>query len=215
MSRNGTLEKNRIEGLGGVGPKISSPESPYTVEIELTGTKPIIFHRWSCEEVERKAEAKKGSKEKKTDDPNVSVYRDADGFICLPGRYVTSAICDTAKRFPDKSSPRKSARDMFKAGIDPLTELAPILIGGKKVKDWQFLDKRRMKVQQAAITRVRPAFLEGWKAELQIQVLLPEFIDERLLLEVLEMCGRINGLADSRPTYGKFQVTRFERVELK
>lgn len=42
-------------------------DTPYIVSIEITGACPIIFHRWSCEDVASKAAAKKGSKEKKTD----------------------------------------------------------------------------------------------------------------------------------------------------
>ncbi|MBR0315381.1 MAG: hypothetical protein IJQ99_00740, partial [Synergistaceae bacterium] len=42
---------------------------PFSVKIKLQGTQDILFHRWNNEVVEAKAAAKKGSKEKKTEDP--------------------------------------------------------------------------------------------------------------------------------------------------
>ena len=41
-------------------------QEPYAVTVEITGTCPILFHRWSVESVEAKANAAKGSKAKKT-----------------------------------------------------------------------------------------------------------------------------------------------------
>lgn len=41
---------------------------PYVAEITIEGASPILFHRWSCDGVEAKAAAPKGSKAKKEDD---------------------------------------------------------------------------------------------------------------------------------------------------
>jgi len=95
--------------------------------------------------------------------------------------------------------------DLFKAGVVSLTDLASL-----GVKDWDYLDRRRVMVQRNGITRVRPAMLKGWKATFLLQVLLPEYIDPQMLNEVIQQAGRFVGIGDFRPTYGRFVVTKFE-----
>lgn len=193
-----------IELLNGVE-NIVKLETPYVVQIEITGSCPVIFHRWSCEDVASKAAAKKGSKEKKSDNVESFIYRDQDGHICLPGEYLRMAMVYAAKFKQDPRSPRKSAFDLFKAGIVPLTELAKINGG---TKNWDFIDQRRVVIQRNSITRMRPSFLKGWSAEIEILVNVPEYIDFTLFCEVLEMAGRLIGVADFRPTYGRFNITK-------
>lgn len=169
---------------------------------------PILFHRWSCEAVAEKASAAKGSAAKKTDNVESYVYRCDDGTIGIPGEYLKGAIAGpqgAAKYRQDPRSPRKSALDLYKAGVVPLTLVASL---GKK--DWDYLDQRRVTVQRAGVTRMRPAFLAGWQATFDLQVLIPEYIAPADLLEVISNAGRLVGLADYRPTYGRFQVTRFD-----
>lgn len=181
-------------------------EEPYAVAFEIEGTAPLIFHRWSCEAVEEKSKAKKGSAAKKTDNIESFVYRNELGQICLPGEYIRQSVINAAKFKQDPRSSRKSAMDLFKAAIVADTELAPLNGGTEK---WDYVDQRRMVVQRAAITRLRPAFVKGWTAALEFSVLTPEYIDPQLFHEVLALTGRLIGTADGRPTYGRFQVNRF------
>lgn len=196
--------KKSTEILNGIDNPIQI-EPPYIMDIEVVGLCPIIFHRWSCEEVANKALAKKGSKEKKTDNIESFVYRDEDGDICIPGEYLRGAICHAAKFKQDPRSPRKSAFDLFKASVVPMVELSKINGG---TKNWDFVDQRRVVVQRNAITRMRPSFLKGWTCEFQIMVNTPEYIDKHFFMEVLEMSGRLIGIGDFRPTYGRFNVSK-------
>lgn len=178
---------------------------PYTVNFELTGTADLLFHRWDCDAVDAKSKAAKNSSQKTTDDVESYVYRNKDGYICLPGEYVLGALILAARFKQDPRSPRKSASDLFRAGIISNTKLASL--GAKK---WDFLDRRRVTVQRAGINRTRPAFLEGWVAAFTMTVALPEYINAALLHDVLVLAGRIGGVGDFRPTHGRFRVTRFE-----
>ena len=178
---------------------------PYTVTVEIEGTAALLFHRWSNEAVEEKAKAAKGSKAKKTDDVESYVYRTQDGEIGIPGEYLRMAIIGAAKYRQDPRSPRKSAMDLFKAGLVSLTDIASL---GKA--DWDYLDMRRVMIQRNAVTRHRPAFLTGWRATFELQVLLPEYITPQVLHETLVNTGRLIGLADFRPTYGRFLVVKYE-----
>lgn len=180
---------------------------PYVVETIIEGVAPILFHRWSDDGVEAKAKAAKGSKAKKTDDVESYVWRNPEGEICLPGEYLRQAIVMAAKYRQDPRSPRKSAMDLFKAGVVALTDLASL-----GTSDWDYLDRRRVVIQRNAITRMRPAMLAGWKATVELQVLIPEYISLHLLHGVLIDAGRLVGVGDFRPTFGRFQTTSFHEV---
>lgn len=206
-------EKNRVTAIGGEVPTNGGKEGievqlPYRVLVSIVGTSPILFHRWNCESVESKSRAKKGSAEKKSDDVESYVYRNEKGELSIPGEYLRGAIIAAAKFQQDPRSPRKSAADLFKAAIVSLTELASL-----GVKDWDYLDKRRVCIQRNAITRSRPAMKEGWKASFILQVQLPEYVDEYLLNSTIQSAGRLIGLADFRPSYGRFSVTKFEVLD--
>lgn len=180
---------------------------PYTVMATIVGTSPLLFHRWSVEDVAARAGAAKGSKAKKTDNIESYVYRDSRGSLAIPSEYFRMAVIGAAKFRPDPRSPRKSAMDLFKAAICTCEEFCSL--GTEK---WDFVDQRRVMVQRNGITRSRPAMSTGWAADLLLQVLLPEYVSPEILNEVLQSAGRLIGVGDFRPSYGRFQVTRFEVV---
>lgn len=184
-------------------------ELPYVLEFTIEGVCPILFHAWNNEAVAEKATAKKGSAAKKSDNVESYVYRNDKGEIALPGVYVHSSMQYAAKFKQDPRSPRKSAFDLFKAAVSPLTEYASL--GTAK---WDYLDERRVLVQRNAIMRQRPAFNAGWKAEMQFVVNLPEYVSALFFQEVLTLAGRAIGVGDFRPTYGRFQVVEFAVLEL-
>lgn len=187
-------------------PQISL-EEPFSCSVQITGAADLLFHRWSNEAVAEKSKARKGSAAKKTDNVESYVYRNDEGIICLPGEYLRGAIVNAAKFRQDPRSPRKSAMDLFKAGVISLTPLAPL---GPNVKAWDYEDRRRVLIQRNAITRVRPAFRAGWSATVDLMINTPEYIDQAFLLEVLGIAGRLIGVGDFRPTYGRFNVTGFK-----
>ena len=178
---------------------------PYTASARVVGVADLIFHRWNCDSVATKAGAAKGSKAKKTDDLESYVYRDDDGGLAVPGEYLRQSIINAAKFRQDPRSPRKSAMDLYKAGVVSLTPLAPL-----GARAWDYEDRRRVTVQRAGITRVRPAMKLGWSIEVQLLVTLPEYIPPDALQDVLVNAGRLVGVGDNRPTYGRFAIRSFE-----
>lgn len=197
-----------LETVGGVTNEAANTlalELPYTAEIEVEGTAALLFHRWSVDGVEAKGKAAKGSTAKKTDDVETYIYRDAGGGICLPSEYLRQSLIGAARYVQDPRSPRKSAIDLFKAGVVTLDELCSM-----GSKDWDYLDRRRVTVQRNGITRVRPAFNPGWRCVVRLMVLTPEYIGPHLLQQTLINAGRLIGLGDFRPTFGRFVVSRFE-----
>ena len=65
-------------------------------------------------------------------------------------------------------------------------------------------------MQRNAITRVRPAFRTGWSATVELMVNLPEYVSPSMLNETIQAAGRLVGVGDFRPSYGRFVVTRFD-----
>src|SRR5713226_6166302 len=86
----------RVDVTNGAAAQIEFTE-PYLVNLELTGSSDLLFHRWNAESVDEKAKAAKGSKAKKSDDIESYVWRDAKGMLCIPGEYVRQAIIHAAK----------------------------------------------------------------------------------------------------------------------
>lgn len=196
------VEKSEVTNGGAVAIESGIP---YRVSVQLTGTADLLFHRWNSEAVDEKAKAAKNSKAKKTDNIESYVYRNDEGELCIPGEYVRQAVIMAAKFRQDPRSPRKSAMDLYKAGVVSLTILAST---GKK--DWDYEDTRRVVIQRAGVNRTRPALKTGWKAAFEFLILTPEYIAPMDLHAVLTQAGVLVGIADFRPTFGRFGITSFE-----
>jgi hypothetical protein len=187
------------------GNEAISHSEPYAVQITIEGAADFLFHRWNAEAVDEKAKAAKNSKAKKTDDVESYVYRTQDGELAIPGEYLRGSVINAAKFRQDPRSPRKSAMDLYKAGIVVTSQLATL-----GVKEWDYLDRRRVMVQRQGINRTRPAMRAGWKVKFDLLIVLPEYIDRNSLRETIESAGRLIGIGDFRPTYGRFGIVQFD-----
>lgn len=211
MSAKTEARVNRLEAIGGDKPTNGAAADieagvPYVVNVTLQGVADLLLHRWNCDAVDEKAKSAKGSKAKKTDNVESYVYRCDDGTLGIPGEYLRMALINAAKYEQDPRSPRKSAMDLYKAEIVVLTPLASL-----GVKEWDYMDIRRVVVQRSGINRSRPAMKAGWR--LSFQVLVQQgslYIPAERLLHTLNQAGRLIGLADFRPTYGRFAVVSWE-----
>lgn len=198
-----------VEALETTGSPTNDGESaflaPYVASVTIEGVASLLFHAYSPDSVEAKAKAAKGSAAKKEDDVETYVYRDAFGQICLPGEYLRMAIVNAAKFRQDPRSSRKSAMDLYKASVISLTEFASL-----GTDRWDYLDRRGVSVNRAKVTRQRPGFNPGWRATVELMVQTPEYISPAILNAVIADAGRLVGVGDFRPTFGRFQVVKFE-----
>ena len=175
---------------------------PYSVSITIQGAADVLFHRWNSEAVDEKAKAAKNSKAKKTDDVESYVYRTLDGELAIPGEYLRGSIINAAKFRQDPRSPRKSAMDLFKAVV---VTSALATLG---VKEWDYLDRRRVLTPLTRASTGRAPQCVGWKATFDLMVVLPEYIDHNALRETIESAGRLIGVGDFRPTFGQIRHHR-------
>jgi hypothetical protein len=200
-------KKTEIANATNDGRAIIEAGLPYCVECTVQGVADLLFHRWNCDAIEAKAKAAKGSKEKKSDDIESFVFRDDAGYLCLPGEYFRMSMVNAAKFLQDPRSPRKSAMDLFKSAVFSTSPLCSL-----GVKEWDYEDRRRVTVMRAGITRIRPALKAGWKCTATFQVNLPEYVPQELFLQVLNEAGRLIGVGDFRPTFGRYAVANFKRI---
>jgi hypothetical protein len=203
-----TIQSGRGDTLTNGGEEIIAIQQPYRIAVTIRGDADILFHRWNCEAVEAKSKAVKGSKAKKSDNVESYVYRDDGGNICLPGEYLRQSMIHAAKYQQDPRSPRKSAMDIVKAGVISLTALASF--GTKK---WDYEHAARVQVQRNGITRIRPAFRQGWKCTVLLMVNLPEYLAVEFVQRLVTDAGRLIGVGDFRPSYGRFSVTKFDVLD--
>ena len=197
------IQRNE-ESLGNGAATAILASAAYSVHVVIEGVADLLFHRWNCEAVDAKAKAAKNSAAKKTDDIESYVYRNDAGELCLPGEYLRQAIIAAAKFKQDPRSPRKSAQDIAKAGVVSLTPLASL-----GTARWDYEDRRRVVIQRSGVNRVRPAMRAGWRAAFDMMVVLPEYLDRIWLKDTLDTAGRLIGVGDFRPTFGRFTVIEF------
>lgn len=176
---------------------------PYRLEVGIVGTADLLFHAWNIESIAEKAVAAKGSREKKQDNLESYVYRDEAGNLGIPCVNFAASIQMAGKFRQDPRSPRKSAFDLCKAGVIPLDGVAPF---DPLTKEWDYEDARRVTVQRAGITRIRPAMRSGWKVSFNLLVTTPEYLTIPIMSELISNAGRLVGLCDFRPSHGRFSI---------
>ncbi len=71
-------------------------------------------------------------------------------------------------------------------------------------EDERFRFRVAVKVQQSKVMRTRPIFDE-WAANVQVSF-NPDLVDEREVIQWMEVAGREVGLMDWRPKYGRFEM---------
>lgn len=184
---------------------IVKANEPYFVEIEIEGTADLMFHRYNVDLQIAKAKSGKGSKSSKIDDLESSVWRTIDGELAVPARHLHASIIEAGRRQKDPSNARASCMDLYKCGIIIEPELAPL-----GIKKWDYEDGRKENVGGRGIARVRPCVRRGWRAAFTIEVVDPEFIDVGMLREAVDRAGRVRGIGERRPTFGRFHVVKWE-----
>jgi len=204
----------QIEGAEGTLAPLMEGQMPYVVDVTIKGTADLFFHRYNVEEVEEKANLPRGSKLKKIDNVDAYVWRDHEDYLCLPGYYLRASLAKVGKNFQDPRSSRgKQAVELVNEVISVQPALARIRTDGKERQEWDYVDKRRVVVQRAAVARSRPCFRPAWEADFQVACAAPGWLPPRQLYQMIIQAGMFQGVGDARTIgYGRFAVTKFEVI---
>jgi hypothetical protein len=220
MTSRKKADSETLEGSNGLD-NVNTPDDngadsiielirPIRVYAKIKGTADLLMHKWNAEYVDAKAAANKNSAEKKIDDPEKFISRNDKGEVCIPSEYVRMSIIHASKSLPDPRSPRKSMMDLMKASFIMQDKLLSF-----KVKKWDYLDRRRVVIQRSGINRTRPAMLAGWELEFYATIIQSQYVPVGTFRKLLWMSGQFVGLADFRPSFGRFDVIHFEEIKDK
>lgn len=131
-----------------------------------------------------------------------------DKKIVQPAINIEQAMIKVCSQFKMKGSGKKTYKDLFKGNVFVKPEYI--------VHDIQKWVPHQTTVvipaTKGRINRYRP-LLENWSLSFTIEI-LDDRIDETILKTVLDEAGRINGLGDWRPRFGRFIVTYFSSKEM-
>lgn len=201
---------------------MSAELSAVNYRARIEGIRPLICHNGQLadplSEIPREIKKISGIR-KKTDEAYEAMarlewvgglYLDDDRRPIVTGLVLDGMLCESGK----KSKLGKTIKSAVEVLDSPLIEHD----GPKNATVEDFIDKPRYR--HAAIVRVgsgsrivrtRPIF-PVWALEFDIQI-DTDAIDPGEVQKSLEIGGRLVGLCDWRPRFGKFALTKFEKAE--
>lgn len=181
-----------------------------SITFELTGVSPLLLHN-SRQFLDATCQATKElkkitSKKSKTDDDLarladmewlMGLYLNAEKQPIIPGENFERMLIEGARK-------NKNGKEAT-AGI--IADDAVIIHNGpneieKMSADPRFRDKRPVVVQRARVMRCRPIFHE-WTIQVRVTY-IPDVVSRDNVIQSMQVAGRIIGLGDYRPKFGRF-----------
>lgn len=184
-----------------------------TLNVEIQGISPLLCHNGQLANPLNpfaKALKEVSRKRTKTDADHIEMsrieflgglYTDEDKHPGIPGENIEAAMVAGAKKH--------KLGQQAKAGIIS-DGFWRIEYAGPKTPDalWEekgFVDVRGAKLQgKTTVMRTRPIFRK-WKLKFTLQY-LPDQLDKKQVVDIVETVGRIIGLGDFKPKFGRFEV---------
>ena len=191
------------------------------IEVAIRGFSPLMLHNGQLvDPLNRFSKAMKEitSKRNKTDDDyrrladlewEGSLYLDAEERVVVPGENIEGMLADAGAKHKCRDAVRMGVicDGLWRLEYDGPTDLDALRA------DARFRDKRRVPVKQSAVIRCRPIFVP-WALAFTVHF-LPDVLSEDRVIQLLNVGGRIIGLGDYTPKYGRFEVVSAGRVRRK
>ena len=184
--------------------------------MRLTGTRPMLMHNGRLANPIDPWTRKLGlltKKRQKTDDDLIDIMRTeargscwetADGLLGVPGAAIWRSLYDAAKAFKQGENVKRAL--MFEDVTIPLMVEGRPYTADEWITDPAHIDYRPVAVQRAKTMRARPLIPVGWSVELTVE-LMDDVMDARQMVPIFERAGRLVGLGDWRPTYGRYEIS--------
>lgn len=149
-------------------------------------------------------------KRQKTDETHADIarvewfgglYLNSKGEPCIPAANIEAALIAGAKK--------RKLGVKFKASVQCPEMDYPLIYNGPKdinklFEKPEFHDRRGVVVSQSRTFRTRPRF-NSWSLKFTVQYDAAELNKEEIE-EVVEITGRLIGIGDFRPKFGRFEV---------
>lgn len=182
-----------------------------TYEVELTGIVPVKFNRPTAEAIKG---LNPGTKSQKREDAAGReaeamdrLWRVPDGSIGAPARQIKRSILDGASMGSIKIG-RKGALPFVKATVMVTDGSFGTGAPDRIVEDVVRIPPRT----GALVLKAWPMLDPGWVLSFQLTLLSPSILGPTVARAALDNAGLLAGLGTERPEYGRFTVTRWERV---
>lgn len=184
------------------------------LKVRLMGVAPLLMHSGRLanplDEHTQRLKALTG-KRKKTDEDLREIalvearggcWETPAGKLGVPTAAVWRSIYDAAKAFKLGEDVKRSVQ--FSDTVSDLETDGKVWDCDDFIAAGNF-DYRSVKVSNRRVMRARPLVAEGWSSVHSFD-LLEDVMDPRSLVPVFERAGRLVGLGDWRPTYGRFEL---------
>jgi len=188
------------------------PENGYrSITLQIVGAAPLLMHCGALANPLSPAskELKKISKKRPKTDADIEYMSRVEwtgglwlshGHPCIPGEAIEACFIAAAK---------KSKRGMLaKAGMISPGDWPIEYDGPRDIAslwaDESFRLVAGVRVGQARVMRTRPIF-RRWSAMVTFEY-LDEQLDESDVIDILRVAGRLVGVGDWRPRYGRFEI---------
>jgi hypothetical protein len=181
--------------------------------LDITGTAPLLMHSARLSDPldpATRAMAKVSGKRKKTDDDHAelarlehvgSLYLDADLGPYVPGANIEACLFRAASKYKLMSALKTAL--LVPEEVNPLAYRGPRDPAGLWA-DKAFVHRASVKVGTSRVIRTRPVF-HAW-ALTASGSLDTEVVDPDAFAQIVETAGRLIGLGDWRPRYGRFEA---------
>lgn len=180
--------------------------------IEITGVSPLLVHSARLSDPldpATKAMAKVSGKRQKTDDDHAelgklehagSLYFDEREGPFVPGQNIEACLFRAASKTKLMSALKTAL--LIPEMVNPLIYRGPRTIDGLWA-DKAFVHRASVKVGTSRVIRTRPVFA-SWALTVAGS-LDTEVVDPDQFAQIVETAGRLIGLGDWRPRYGRFE----------
>lgn len=182
------------------------------LQLEITGTAPLLMHNARlADPLDSMARdlKKVTSKTKKSEDDHAEMarleflgglYYDPEVGPYIPGDNIFRALIDAGRK-------RKLGKKVIEA-IFVTSNVNPVAYKGPRTpaelwSDGNFTLRSSAKVGMQRVNRTRPQFT-GWLTSARLY-LDTDILDLDDLRDIVEIAGKLIGLGDWRPRYGRFE----------
>ena len=172
-------------------------------DVQITGIGALLQHKFSIADEPAKVIRITGVRDF-SDEAQKAMYVNDEGLICQPSEHIHKAMVLVSSAFKIPGRRGKTYKDSVNAALFLDPEL--IVHNNQTVT----IDQRPVKVGQARIVRERPR-IDDWSLDFRITV-MDEQLHEDVVFDILELAGRMKGIGDYRPKFGRFKITRFDEL---
>ncbi len=182
------------------------------LQLDITGTTPLLMHNARLSnplDPMARAMKKVSAKRNKAEDDHEelahleflgSLYADADAGPYIPADNIFRALVDAGRK--RKLGVKVTSGVIVTSNVNPLAYKGP-RDPEDLWRDGSFTHQASAKVGQVRVIRTRPQFIK-W-ASSALLYLDTEVLDFDDLAQLVDIAGRIIGLGDWRPRFGRFE----------